>query len=162
MTASKLSELPKKRAELEKTEELLARLQDRNGTVAPERYERLASHYQEKIEQLEETVNQLIDDGKIREIELEDRLDYQRCRLEEAKAKLDEIESLYEEGLLDDETYHSDRGHFCRHKKEAKDRIDQIEEELKELRFYLTRIGDATYRKDSYSCVIGDLPGHEV
>ena len=162
MTTSKLSELPKKRAELEKTEELLARLQARDGEVQPERLERLACRYQEKIDQLKETVNRLIEDGKVREIELEDRLDYQRCRLEETKAKLDEIESLYEKGVLDDETYHLDRGHLNRHKKKAENRIDQIKEELKELQFYLTRVGDVRYQKDSYSCVIGDLPGQKV
>ena len=104
-----LEDLPEKKAELEETRQLLDRLQDRKGETDPDRYERLRQRYEEKIDKLEPTVEQLTDEGKTRKLELEDRLAYQQSRVEEAETELDEIEQLHEEGTMGEEAYREDR-----------------------------------------------------
>jgi hypothetical protein len=136
-----LHALPRKKAKLEETRRLLDRLTSKKGTIDSGRYDRLAARYRETIPELEDEVKRLTEQGEDRKVELEDRLEHQRARQQEADEELDEIEELYEDGVLDRDAYRKDRRRFRSQKKEAEREIRDLEAELEELQFYLTEVG---------------------
>src|SRR5680860_843656 len=109
-----LSKLPKKKAKLEETRHLLMRLEEREGDVSPDRFQRLRERYETQIEELEKEVTQLTEKGETQRIELEDRLAIQQDKKQEAENELAEIETLHEQGALDDETYRNQRTKYHR------------------------------------------------
>ena len=142
---SSLEDLPELKADLEETRQLLDQLEGRKGETDPDRYERLRQRYEEKVEELEPTVEQLTEKGITQKMELEDRLAHQQGRVEEAETELDEIEQLHEEGAMGEEAYREDRRRFRRRRKEAEKKASQIERELDEVEFYLTETGEVSY-----------------
>jgi hypothetical protein len=147
-TDASLEDLPELKADLEEARQLLSRLEDRKAETDPDRYERLRQRYEEQIEELEPTVEQLVDEGKTRKLELEDRLAHQQDKAQEAKGELEEIESLYEEGAMGEEAYREDRRRLRRQKKEAESKVSEIEREIDEVEFYLTETGEVSYQKE--------------
>ena len=143
-----LQELPSKKSELEETRRLLERLEDRKGETDPGLYKRLHQQYEEKIEKLEPTIEQLTEEGETRKMELQARLGYELIRAKHAEAKLEEIERLYKEGAMDEETYQEDRRRFRQQKKDAESEAPQIEQKLDEIEFYLTETGSVSYDGD--------------
>jgi outer membrane murein-binding lipoprotein Lpp len=143
-----LQELPSKKSELEETRRFLERLEDRKDQTDPSLYNRLHQKYEEKIEKLEPTIEQLTEEGEARKTELETRRGYELIRAKHAEAKLEEIELLYEEGAMDEETYQEDRRRFRQQKKDAESEASQIKQKLDEIRFYLTETGSVSYDGD--------------
>jgi len=158
-TNASLEDLPKLKADLEEARQLLSRLEDRKGQTDADRYERLHERYEEQIDQLEPTVERLVEAGKTRKMELEDRLAHQKDKARDARKELEEIESLYEEGAMGEDAYREDQRRHKRQEKEAEAKVPKIERELDEVEFYLTKTGDVSYQKEWLRGKLGAVSG---
>lgn len=143
-----LRSLPAKIEKLEETKRLLQRLEAQEGKVSADRYNRLSERYSSQIAGLEEEIDELTDEGRTREVELEDRLAHQREQRQGAEAELEELKTLHADGALDEDTFNSQRRRYRRKAKQAKKKVRAHVEELEKLRFYLTEVGEVSYHRE--------------